>query len=92
LTSIAAGQSAFGNVQVADDKTAVTYASAEEDGALGPSCTFSVQSQPGEQLGVAAGRIWASIVCPRIKDPTSSNPNEACAITEGYVVVENCSQ
>jgi hypothetical protein len=93
LTSIAAGQSAHGSVSVMDDKTASTFSSVDEAGMVGPTCTFSVQpSQPGDHLGVAAGRIWASVMCPRFRDPTSPSPDEICAITQGYFVLENCSQ
>jgi hypothetical protein len=92
-TSIAAGQSAQGSLSVMDDKTAVSYASVDQTGVRGPTCTFSVQpSQPGDQLGVAAGRIWASVMCPMFKDPASSIPDEICAIRQGYFVLENCSR
>jgi hypothetical protein len=92
-TSIAEGQTAPGTVTVLDSKTASQYESANEAGMAGATCTFSVAPlQPGDQLGVTDGRIWAGVTCPKFRDTASSDLNEACAITTGYFVLENCAR
>jgi hypothetical protein len=92
-TTIAADQTAPGTVTVGDNHTSTTYRSVNDAGQADATCTFSVHpAQPGEQLGVAAGRIWASFVCPKFKDPLNDGPNEMCAILPGHVALENCAQ
>jgi hypothetical protein len=92
-TSIAAGQMAMGLLTVQDNKTATPFSSVDDTGMPGGTCTFSVEPLlPTDQLAVAPGRIWASVTCPKVRDPQSSNLDEMCAITTGYMVLENCDQ
>jgi hypothetical protein len=92
-TTIAAGQSAPGSVAVMDSKTVSQYESTNDMGQPAPTCMFSVQpAAAGDQLGVAAGRIWASVACAKFRDPTSPDLSETCAITQGHIVLENCAR
>ena len=50
-------------------------------------CVFSVQ---GDSLGVDAGKIWGSVKCENIADP--STPGSACFIDAGFFKFENCAQ
>jgi hypothetical protein len=92
-TSIAAGQTAPGSVGIQDNATATGFTSTNDTGQSDSTCTFSVKpAGPGDQLGITAGRIWASVSCPKFRDPASSNLNEVCAIGTGHVVLENCAR
>jgi hypothetical protein len=84
-TSITADQAAMGAVSITDSKTGTTYSS--------DACSFSAHSaQAGDQLAVAAGRIWASVTCPNFRDQANPDMNAACQIAPGFVVLENCAQ
>jgi hypothetical protein len=92
-TTIATGQTANGVLTVQDDRTASTYSSVNEMGIADATCEFSLaHAQPADQLGVAPGRIWAAVKCPRFRDTQSSNANEICSIGAGYLFLENCAQ
>jgi hypothetical protein len=92
-TSIADGSTSKGSLSVQDNNTGTTYASVNDANVPDAACTFSVKPvNLTEQLAVAPGRIWASVSCPRFRDPTSSNANELCSIGTGYIVLENCNQ
>jgi hypothetical protein len=91
MTTIAAGQTASGTVTLQDYQTTTAYSSVNEMGLPGATCEFSVAPlQANDQLGVAPGRLWASVECPRFRDPQSSNANEVCSIGAGNLVLENC--
>jgi hypothetical protein len=63
--------------------TTVTYSA--------DSGSFSVhRADATGQLGVSAGRIWASVTYPTIRDPQSSDTNAVCQISTGVFVLENC--
>jgi hypothetical protein len=80
IPSIATGDSsAPGSVSFQDDASLVTYSSSQ--------CVFSIQ---GGSLAVTAGRIWASVRCENLADPTQ--PDAACQMDNGYFVFENCAQ
>jgi hypothetical protein len=82
IPSIAENQSgAKGSLTVNDDKTQSTYQSGQD------GCVFSVS---GQQLGIAPGRIWASVTCAHLSDPL--NGSGATCSADGYFVLENCSQ
>jgi hypothetical protein len=93
-TTIPSDQSAPGTVTVQDDKSSTTYSSTDDLGQAGATCVFSVHPlQPMiDGLGIAPGRLWASVTCPKFRDPQSSNLLEACQIAPGFVVLENCAQ
>jgi len=92
-TNIGNDQTAAGTVTVLDDKTASPYSSTDDMGRAAGTCMFSVHPlATGDQLSIAAGRVWASVNCPNFRDPGSSNLMEVCAISTGYVVLENCAQ
>jgi hypothetical protein len=50
-------------------------------------CQFSTE---GGELGVAAGKIWASVRCEMLSDIKSPGAN--CMIDTGFFVFENCAQ
>jgi hypothetical protein len=85
-TTIAADQAdATGTVSLQDDQSGTTYAAQD--------CTFSVHpAAAGDQLGVAPGQIWASVVCHTVRDEQSSNQSDVCQIESGYFALENCAQ
>jgi hypothetical protein len=84
---------ATGNVTIIDDKTGTTYQPSDEQGHAGSTCQFSVHPPTtNASLGIAAGRMWASVTCPRFRDPLFTDQGMVCAISPGYVVLENCSQ
>jgi hypothetical protein len=56
-----------------------------------PGCLFSVVPQANEKLGVGPGHIWARVSCPHLSD-WRNQANEECAIDDGYVFFEHCSQ
>jgi hypothetical protein len=94
IPSIGGDQPATGVVTVLDDKTASPYSSTDDMGRAAPgTCTFSAHPLAmGDQLSIAAGRVWASVNCPNFRDPSSSNLMEVCSISSGYIVLENCAQ
>jgi hypothetical protein len=53
------------------------------------ACSFSVAS-PSASLDINAGRIWASVICDLLADPTS--PGEGCRLDVGFLVFENCAE
>lgn len=55
---------------------------------VGEGCTFSVSS--GGSLDVDAGKIWASVTCELLEDPTSAG--DGCRLDAGFLVFENCAQ
>jgi hypothetical protein len=80
IPSIVTGDSsAPGSVSFQDDASLVTYSSSQ--------CVFSIQ---GGSLAVTPGRIWASVRCENLANPTQ--PDAACQMDVGYFVFENCSQ
>ena len=85
-TQIASDQAgAMGAVSLTDSKSGSTYSS--------EACSFSVRPpQVGGPMGVAPGRMWASVSCPTFRDPLSSDIDAVCEISQGYVVLENCAQ
>jgi hypothetical protein len=85
-TTIATDQAdAPGTVSLQDDQSGTTYAAQD--------CTFSVHpAAADDQLGVAPGRIWASVVCHTLRDEQSSNQSDVCQIDTGYFALENCAQ
>jgi len=85
-TTIAPDQSdAIGTLSVQDDPSVTTYTSRD--------CAFSVHpAAAGDQLGIAPGRIWASVKCPTLRDEQSSNTSDVCQIESGYFVLETCTQ
>jgi hypothetical protein len=92
-TTVTADGSAPGTLTVLDFRTATTYTSADETGQTAGTCTFSVHPlNMTDQLGIAPGRVWASVTCPRFRDPQSSNALEICSIGTGVVILENCAQ
>jgi hypothetical protein len=92
-TTIGVDQSAQGTVAIQDDKTATSFTSTNDMEQAGATCLFSVHPlMMGHQLAIAPGRMWASVTCPRFRDTRSSNLDEACQISPGYVVLENCAQ
>ena len=92
-TTIGADQQAQGSVSIQDDKTTTAFTSTNDIEQTDATYLFSVHPlMMGDQLGIAPGRMWASVNCPRFRDPQSSNLNEACQVAPGYVVLENCSQ
>jgi hypothetical protein len=93
-TTITPGGTAQGILTILDARTATTYSSADEAGMAAGTCTFSVHrlNEMTDQLDVAPGRMWASVTCPRFRDPGSSNINEICSISSSYVILENCAQ
>jgi hypothetical protein len=85
LTQIAADQvGANGSISIIDSKSATTYSS--------DACSFTVRPPAGTLLGVAPGRMWASVSCPSFRDMASPDMDAVCQISQGYVVLENCSQ
>jgi len=92
-TSIAADGESKGTLTVQDERTANPYQSVNDMGLPAATCTFSVKRPTtNDQLAVAPGRIWASVVCPSFRDPTSANLAEICSIGPGVIVLENCKQ
>jgi hypothetical protein len=85
-TTIAPDQGdAPGTLSLQDDPSGTTYAAQD--------CTFSVHpAVADDQLGVAPGKIWASVVCHTLRDEQSSNPSDVCQIDTGYFALENCAQ
>jgi hypothetical protein len=71
--------SATGTITVQDHASLVTYTSDE--------CVFSTQ---GGSLGVTAGRIWGSVHCENLMDPSS--PGAACLLDTGFFLFEDCSR
>ena len=93
LTTLGADQSAPGSVTVKDAATGTTFSSVDDQGQAAATCMFSVHRLlMTDLLEVAPGRIWASVTCPRIRDTMSSNAMEACAVSPGFFVLENCAQ
>ena len=81
-TTVADGQSnAQGSATEQDAETEVTLTSQDVP------CTIGVK---GNELGVAAGRIWGKIECTKVVDARS--PGNECAIDYGFFLFENCSQ
>jgi len=92
-TTLGTDQSAPGSLTVKDSITGTTFSSVDDTGQGAPTCNFSVHRlQTTDLLEVAAGRAWASVTCPRIRDTMSSNLGEACAVSPGFFVLENCAQ
>jgi hypothetical protein len=92
-TTIGTDATATGAVSITDEKTLTAYQSADDNGRAAETCQFSVH--PGtanDQLGIAAGRMWASVSCPKFRDPQFTDLSQVCAISPGYVVLENCAQ
>ena len=50
-------------------------------------CVFSTL---GGSLGVAAGRIWATVKCEYLAP--RSTPGQACRVNTGVILLENCTQ
>jgi hypothetical protein len=73
---------AQGHVAVMTDTTLANF--------TGESCLFSVTPQAGAaSLDIDLGRIWASVTCPMLEDPTS--PGDGCQLDTGFLVFENCT-
>jgi hypothetical protein len=55
-------------------------------------CSYSVKADAttNKKLAIDAGKIWGSVTCPDIGDP--SVPNSSCTIDSGYFILENCDQ
>ena len=79
---------AQGTVYVTDQISQYTFSSDTAIVPPKPGCTFSAHAQ-NDQLGVAPGRIWASVQCPHINDNRNRAAQE-CQIASGFVVLENC--
>jgi hypothetical protein len=91
--SVSTTTDAMGSLTVQDNRTTTSYVSVNDTGLPDGTCTFSVRPRSMlEQLGVAPGRVWASVTCPRLRDVGSADPNEICSIASGIVVLENCEQ
>jgi hypothetical protein len=92
-TTLGSDQSALGSLTVKDNATGTFFSSVDDQGQAAATCMFSVHRlQMTDQLDIAAGRIWGSVTCPRIRDTGSSNAAEVCAISPGFFVLENCGQ
>jgi hypothetical protein len=86
IPAIAENQAgAKGTLSVTDDKTLQPYGSGPD------GCTFSVSPAAGEQLAIAAGRIWVKVSCDHMSEPGNAS-GATCNVDRGYVVLENCSQ
>jgi hypothetical protein len=80
IPKIAPGESdAAGQLTLQDDASINAYQSSE--------CTYSVS---GDSLGVAAGSIWAKVICENLAYPPS--PGSVCLVDTGYFLLENCGQ
>jgi hypothetical protein len=55
---------------------------------VGDACSFSVTSSGS--LGIDTGKIWASVTCELLADPTSSG--DGCRLDVGFLVFENCAE
>jgi hypothetical protein len=92
-TTISPDSGAQGTVTILDAKTASTYSSTNDAGQADATCMFSVKKlKDSDGLGIAPGRIWASVNCPRFRDTGSSNLNEVCSVSSGFAILENCLQ
>jgi hypothetical protein len=77
------GPPAQGNVAVMTDTTLANFTA--------EGCLFSVTPQGGaSSLDIDVGRIWASVTCAMLADPTS--PGDGCQLDVGFLVFENCTQ
>jgi hypothetical protein len=57
---------------------------------VGEPCLFSVTPQGAASgLAVDDGKIWASVTCAMLEDPTS--PGDGCQVDAGFLVFENCT-
>ena len=71
---------AKGTVSFNSLKTAGAYSSSEAS-----PCDFYFLPNTGE--GVASGRIWVAFICPKVDDGMDS-----CALSESFVIFENCTE
>jgi len=77
------GPAAEGNVAVMNDTTSGNF--------TGERCWFSVTPQgAANSLAIDVGKIWASVTCEMLVDPTS--PGDGCQLEAGFLVFENCTQ
>ena len=77
------GPAAEGNVAVMNDTTSGNF--------TGEKCFFSVTPQGAATgLDIDVGKIWASVTCEMLADPTS--PGDGCQLDVGFLVFENCTQ
>ena len=77
------GPAAEGNVAVMNDTTSGNF--------TGERCLFSVTPQGAtNSLGIDVGKIWASVTCEMLADPTS--PGDGCQLDAGILVFENCTR
>ena len=77
------GPPAEGNVAVMTDTTLANF--------TGERCLFSVTPQgAATSLAVDQGKIWASVTCEMLADPTS--PGDGCRLDAGFLVFENCTR
>jgi hypothetical protein len=79
---------AQGTVYITDQKSQFTFSSDTAIVPPKPGCTFSAHAQ-NDQLGVAPGRLWASVRCAHLNDNRNRAAQE-CQIASGFVVLENC--
>jgi hypothetical protein len=92
-TTIPSDGNATGILTIQDNRTVTPYSSADDMGMTGATCNFSVHpNSMADQLAIAPGRMWASVTCPKFRDPMSSNALEVCSIGSGFVILENCLQ
>jgi hypothetical protein len=54
------------------------------------TCTFSVKPGAGENLNIAAGRVWGKVTCTNLG--LRSSVSEACNLGNSYFILENCDQ
>jgi len=73
------GAAAQGMVRLVHHTTLKTF--------IDDQCSFSVN---GGSLAVAPGRIWASVTCAALADPTL--PTATCLVDQGFLVFENCAE
>jgi hypothetical protein len=81
--TMAAGQShVSATLSVSDEVTRSAYSPPTTI-----PCTFSVT---GGSMGIGSGRIWGSVTCAALIDPSSAS-GDTCKAT-GYFIFENCAQ
>jgi hypothetical protein len=79
---------AQGSLYVTDQVSQVAFSSDTAIVPPKPGCTVSIYAAESE-LGVAPGRVWASIQCPHMNDNRNRAAQE-CQIASGFIVLENC--
>jgi hypothetical protein len=55
------------------------------------TCAFSVKPGAGENLNIAAGRVWGKMTCTNL-GIRSAPVGEACNLGNSYFILENCDQ